>query len=287
MKSRYSLIPGSVRPGPASAKTNPFVGCICLVLGLLATFGSLVAAPSPAKSQDTAPPQGEGRPQGPGGEGRMPVFGKITAIHDGSLEITDPSGQTVTVKLTDKTEFRKDRQPAKRSDFKVGDIILVRGDENPDHSWTAQVIAARSMNGPGGRAGGGPGGGGRGEFAQTGTLGKDFVAGEVKSIDAPKLSVLRTDNVTQTIELNEDTSLRKGRDAITMADIQPGDHVLARGAMQNDTFVSKTVMIIGADQWKRMQEWNAQGNGQRRAPSTSPAPPGGGSDAQKPSEPQH
>ena len=39
----------------------------------------------------------------------------------------------------------------------------------------------------------------------TGVLGQDYVFGEVKSIDAPKLTILRPDNVTQTIELNEET----------------------------------------------------------------------------------
>src|SRR5690349_5111006 len=108
--------------------------------------------------------------RGQGDERRVPLFGKITAIHDSSLEVANPNGEPVVVKLTAKTEFRKDRQSAKRSDFKVGDIIIVRGDENADHSWTAQVIAARSMNGPGN----GPGG--RGGFEQhAGTLGKDFV----------------------------------------------------------------------------------------------------------------
>ena len=190
--------------------------------------------------------------QGPGDERRIPLFGKITALHDTSLEITDPNGESLIVKLTSKTEFRKDRQPVKRSDFKVGDIIVVRGEENADHSWTAQMIAARSMNGPGN----GPGGrGGPGGFEQqAGTLGKDYVAGEVKAIDPPKIEVLRSDNVTQTVELNEETSLRKGREAITMADIQAGDHLFARGALQNDVFVPKMVMIIGPEQWKRMQE---------------------------------
>src|ERR1700732_2612936 len=152
-----------------------------------------------------------------GGEHRMPLFGKITAIHDSSLEISDPNGQTVTVRLTAQTEFRKDRQTTKRADFKVGDVIAVRGQENADHTWTAQVISARSANGEG-----------RCPNMQAGTLGKDYVTGEVKSVDAPKIAVLRSDNVTQTIELNEDTSLRKGRDAITMADVQVGDHLLAR-----------------------------------------------------------
>jgi hypothetical protein len=173
------------------------------------------------------------------------------------------------VKLTAQTEFRKDRQTAKRGDFKVGDVIAVRGQENPDHTWTAQMIGARSANGEG-----------RGPNMQAGTLGKDYVAGEVKTVDAPKISLLRSDNVTQTIELNEDTSLRKGRDAITMADVQVGDHLLARGALQDNIFVPKFVMVIGPEQWKRMQEMGGMRPG---APGGSG--PGGGS--QKPSEPPH
>ena len=218
-------------------------------------------------SQD-APPRHQ--QQGQGDERRMPLFGKITALHESSLEISNPNGDTVTVKLTPQTEFRKDRETAKRSDFKVGDVIAVRGQENPDHTWTAQVIGARSANGEG-----------RGPNIQAGALGKDYVAGEVKSIDAPKISVLRTDNVTQTIELNEDTSLRKGRESITMADVQPGDHLVARGAMQDNVFVPKFVMVIAPEQWKRMQEMG----GMRQGGGQAHAGPGGAS--QKPAEPPH
>jgi hypothetical protein len=205
---------------------------------------------------------------------RLPLFGKITAIHDNSMDVLDTNGATISVKFNGQTQFRKDRQPAKRTDFKVGDIILVRGQEAADHSWTAEVVAARSLNGqggPGGRGGfgGGPGGaGGRGGMQQQGTLGKDYVSGEIKSVDAPKLTVLRSDNVTQTLELNEETSMRKGRDSITMADIQAGDHIFARGAVENNVFVPKNVVVIGPEQWKRMQEFGQQagvnGNGGRR-----------------------
>jgi Domain of unknown function (DUF5666) len=208
--------------------------------------------------------------QAPGDDRRMPLFGKITALHESSLEISNPNGETVTVKITPQTEFRKDRQPAKRSDFKVGDVIAVRGQENSDHTWTAQMIGARSANGEG-----------RGPNIQAGALGKDYVAGEVKSVDAPKISVLRTDNVTQTIELNEDTSLHKGRDAITMADVQVGDHLVARGAMQDNVFVPKFVMVIGPEQWKRMQE---MGGGMTRMGSADSR---SGSTPQKPAEPPH
>lgn len=215
-------------------------------------------------SQDTPSYQ-----QAPGEEGRMPLFGKITALHDSSLQISNPNGETVTIKLTPQTEFRKDRQAAKRGDFKVGDVIAVRGQENPDHTWTAQVIAARSVNGEG-----------RGPNIQAGTLGKDYVAGDVKSVDAPKISVLRSDNVTQMIELNEDTSLRKGRDAITMADVQVGDHLFARGALQDNVFVPKFVMVIGPEQWKRMQEMGGMRAG-------APANSASGGASQKPVEPPH
>jgi hypothetical protein len=269
-----------------------FLGVV-LGLGLVCVQGLLARA---ARAQDPGP-----RGQGAGDEQRIPVFGKIATLSDRSIQITNVDGENVTIKLTAKTEYRKDRQAAKRSDFKVGDLILVRGEENADHSWTAQVVAARSMNGTGGpgagRGGfgglGGPGGRERGEFAQqVGTQGRDFVSGEIKTVDAPKLAVLRTDNVTQTIELNEDTSLRKGREAITMVDIQPGDHVFARGGVQNNVFVPKTVVIIGTEQWKRMQEWSGQGGGPRRH-GAAPPPVGSGdatspgTNTQKPSEPQN
>jgi uncharacterized protein DUF5666 len=233
-------------------------------------------------------PQDSGAPaaaQAPNDDRQIPLFGKITAVHDSSIEVLNPNGETVVVKVNGKTEFRKDRQAAKRSDFKVGDVVIVRGQENPDHSWTAEAIGGRSANGSGGREGrGGPGGPG-GFGGQGGTLGKDFVAGEITAIDAPKLSVLRSDKVTQSIELNEDTSLRKGRDNITMADIQVGDHVFARGAIQDNVFVPKMVVVIDPEQWKRMREMAGEPDGQRRRPSSSPgAGAGATSQTQKPPE---
>jgi Domain of unknown function (DUF5666) len=226
----------------------------------------LLSAPSPFRNEAQQPEPAPERQ-------RVPLFGKITAVRDGSLQVADTNGDTITVKINGQTEFRKDRQPAKRTDFKVGDIIIVRGEENADHSWTAEVVAARSVNGPNGPNGrSGPGG----RFAETGTLGKDYLAGEIKSIDAPKLSVLRTDNVTQTMELNEDTSLRKGRDSITMADIQVGDHLFARGSLENRVFVPKTVVVIGPEQWKRLQDMGAEARGEggrpRRQPGTASPP---------------
>jgi len=219
--------------------SKQFLGLSCLFL--FATTASQAHARGPVKlgQEQGAPPATVRKPGASDGRGPG-LFGKITTINKGSIELTKPDGATVTVKITDKTEYRKERQGAKLEDFRVGDMVFVRGEENADHSVTAQMI------------GGGQGGiiGGRG----SGDMGKDFVAGEVKSIDAPKLTVLRPDNVTQTLELNEETSLRRGRDSITMADIQPGDHVVVRGAVQNNAFVPKNVMVLSPEQWKQIEE---------------------------------
>ena len=217
---------------------KPFLRLSLLFL-LAATAGRAQAPARAAVGQEPGPPAAGQRPAPNEGQGR-PLFGKITAVSKGSLELAKPDGRTVAVKITDKTEYRKDRQSAKLEDFKVGDMVFVRGEENADHSVTAQMI------------GGGTGGiiGGRG----FGELGKDFVVGEVKSVDAPKLTVLRPDNVTQTLALNEETSLRRGRESITMADIQPGDHVVVRGAVQDNAFVPKNVMVLSPEQWKQMEE---------------------------------
>jgi hypothetical protein len=223
----------------------------------------LAASSGRTQSQEQAAPPGAGqKPKSIDGQGR-PLLGKITAINGGTIQIAGVDGVNTTVKITEKTEYRRDRQPAKLADFKVGDTVFVRGDEGADRTVTAQMIGARS--------GGGPDGGGRGPGGGFGEMGKDFIVGEVKSVDAPKLTVLRSDNVSQTLELNEETSLRKGRESITMADIQPGDHVVVRGAVQNNTFVPKNVMILSPEQWKRMQEMGMVRNGPiGNAPAAAP-----------------
>ena len=236
------------------------VAIVALALGLV---------PVSRAQEAQAPPGGrEGARRGEEGRGRG-VFGKISAMTKDSMEVTGGDGTKVSVKLTSGTEFRKERQPAKIGDFKVGDSVIVRID--PDSAAASGATALVVASAPQGFTGHGGGGGGQG-FMQ-GTMGKDFVAGEVESVDAPKLTVVRVDNVTQTLELNEETSLRRGRDSITMADIQPGDHIMARGAVANDVFIPKSVNVISPEQWKRMREF--MNEGQRPAGGTprNAAPP--------------
>lgn len=242
-------------------RSHLYLLCFCiLTIGVASPARTPDSTAMPQDQTQGPPPTGDRGPRRGSAREGYGTGGKITAIHGNSLQLAKPDGSTITVNLTDKTEFRKDRQPAKLSDFKVGDFVMASGDENPDHSVTAQLLRGRSANG-------GPGGGVG--FAE---MGKDFVAGVVKSVDAPKLTVLRADNITQTLELNEETSLRRGRESITMADIQPGDHIVIRGGLQNNIFVPKAVMLLSTEQWERMRQF-AQGRAGQpgNLPATAPA----------------
>jgi Domain of unknown function (DUF5666) len=260
-----------------------------LAARLAAVLGMVVAVVPHSQAQDQPPvgsqaPTASQQPQtqesfGREAQGRgRPLFGKISAIRNDALEITTQDGNKVSLKLDAKTEFRKERQPAKIRDFKVGDAVIVRTNQESENSSVAAagataVMVAAVPAGFAGRGGAsGPGGSGGMLGAIAGTLGKDYLVGEVKSLDPPKLTILRTDNVTQTIELNEETSLRRGRESITMADIQPADHVFVRGAMANDVFVPKGLNVIPHEQWMRLQEMNAgRGAHGAAAPQNAPA----------------
>ena len=169
------------------------------------------------------PPDGQA-PNQQEGRRRPGVMGTITAINADSLTVKTRDGQTAQVNLSDKTQFSKDRQPAKLADFKVGDEIFVRGQAAGENTWQADMIGART------------GGGGGGGFG-AGALGKSFIAGEVKSINGTQLVIARPDGVSQTITVDETTSFQKQGESITLADIKPGDHVFGRGELKNDVFV--------------------------------------------------
>ena len=170
------------------------------------------------------------------------AFGQITEISGSTLKIKLRDGSTGMVNTTADTKFRKEREQAKLSDFKVGDTIAVRGDSSGDKTWTAQVVSlAPSRMGM--------------EERMKAAMGKTMVVGEVKSIDAPKLAILRSDGVEQTIEADENTSFRKGRgESITMPDIKVGDTVFARGELKNNVFVPAAINVVDPEMARRLNQ---------------------------------
>jgi len=193
------------------------------VLLFAVAFGWAQQSPDPSE-----PPQAELQ-HGQHGRHRPGVAGTITAIDAGSITLNTPDGTAAHVAITPDTRFRKDREPAKASDFKVGDQIFVGGDLK-DGVWQAQFVGSR----PAGRPGGG-------DFRAE--LGKRFIAGEVKAIQGTQLIILRPDGITQSITVDEGTSFRKETESITLADIKVGDHVFGRGELKNDVFVPAVLNV--------------------------------------------
>lgn len=210
-------------------------------------FLSIALACSLAAAQQApTDQQGQGQERrGLGGREFRGVGGQITEISGSTLKIKLRDGSVGTVNITSDTRFRKGGQQAQLSDFKVGDNVMVRGDSTGDKTWTAQVI------------GEGPSQAQMQEMQQRmkDAMGKTMVVGDVKSIDPPKLTVARTDGVEQTIEADENTSFRKGRDeSITMPDIKVGDTIFARGELKNGTFVPTAVNVVPPEVARRMKE---------------------------------
>ena len=203
------------------------------VLTLLVATATLAQNP-PAASGVT--PEAGASPHAGQREHRPGIAGTITAMDDHSLTIKTMNGGTVTVNLTEKTQFRQDRQPSKLSEFKVGDMVFVGGQSTGDNSWQADFVATRS--GMGGDAHGG--------------MNPHMMAGEIKSIDGMQITIARPDGSTQTLTVDENTSFRKDDQSITLADLHPGDHVFARGAMKDGVFVP-TMLNVGGPRamWRR------------------------------------
>ncbi len=192
-----------------------------------------------AFSQQANPPQG-GSPAGSGeyrGQRGPGTGGTITAMSGNTISIKTFDGQTAQISLSSNTQFRKNRQPATISDFKVGDMIFVRG-EQKDGVWQAEIVGGRN----------GQSGLGMGNVREA--LGKRFILGEIKAINGTQLTIQRPDNVSQTITVDENTSFRKDNESVTLADFKVGDHVFGPGEIKNDVFVP-AVLNIGEPQFMR------------------------------------
>jgi len=199
-----------------------------------------------ADGQNSTPPNGQMEHRH-----RPGVAGTITAISGNSLTVKTMNGQTAQVNVTDQTQFRKDRQEAKLADFKVGDQIFVRGESAGENAWTAQMVASGPAGGMGGMREG---------------MGKEFIAGEIKAINGTQLTILRPDNVTQTISVDESTSFKKQGQSVTLADFAVGDHVFGRGQLKNDVFVPSE--LNSGPMGNRRGGWGqGQGGGQGQGQS--------------------
>ena len=207
------------------------------VLTLAQSPTTQTTPPQQQQTQEQQRPRGEGRP----GFGRG-IGGAIQSLTGDTITLTTRDGGTATVKVSPDTRFMREGQAAKLSDFKVGDRVMVRGESTGENTWKAEMVGTPRMGGPEGQ--GGPGGPNMERLREG--LGKEFIAGEVKSIDGTKITVHGPDGKDYTAEVDENTSFRKGRESITFPDIKVGDRVMGRGKLNSaGVFVPEMLNVGG------------------------------------------
>ncbi|MDT8068839.1 MAG: DUF5666 domain-containing protein [Terriglobia bacterium] len=183
--------------------------------------------------------------------------GTITAIEGDTITIKTMDGKQATVKVTPETRYRRDRQEAKLSDFKVGDTVFVRGEPSGENTWTAQGIMSNQNMGRG--------------MMMREEMGKKVIAGEVAKIDGTSLTINRPDGQTQVIQVDETTSFRNAkRESITLADIKVGDRVFGRGELKDGVFVPAVLNVGAPGEMRMRRRGGPEGQGQ------NPPPPQGG-----------
>ncbi len=198
---------------------------ICLCCSAFCVGQTNPTNPTP---EDQSPVASQNAPRD--GRRHPGVAGTVTAIGANTLTIKTQDGQSAQVALNGKTQYRKDREPAKLSDLKVGDMVFVRGERSGDNSWQAEMVGVRT------------GGGSPDNFREGPS--KRFIMGEIKSINGTQLTIQRQDGATQIISVDENTSFRKAGESVTLADFKAGDHVYGRGELKNGVFVP-TVLNFG------------------------------------------
>jgi hypothetical protein len=78
------------------------------------------------------------------------------------------------------------------------------------------------------------------------SYGKTWLMGRVTAINEAQVSIQGgPNNAAHTFTADENTTFRKHRDPITLADILPGDMLRVEGALKNNAFVATTVSVIG------------------------------------------
>jgi len=224
---------------------------------------STTPAPGPApQAQAGSGGQGQrggGRGWGGGmGMGRG-LMGTVTEVAADHYTIKTETGETYTVHYSANTRILKQQArargeggerggggeggpgggnpptPLKSTDIKVGDAIAAMGEldataKSVGATMVMQIDPERAKQ----------------MREMQANYGKTWLMGKVTAIDGVKVTLMGVvDNTARSFVADENTTFRKRRDPITLADIQLGDTVRVEGALKGSDFLATTVNAMG------------------------------------------
>ena len=222
-----------------------------LVLVVFALSALMVAAqdaPTPPQGPPANGGSGMGGGRGWGGfMGGRGVAGTVTEVTPDHYTIKNENGDTYTVHYSPNTRVVK--QPAQRandegmrtppeeikaSDIKVGDAIMAQGEVDPAAKSVGAMMVvqidpqrAREMR------------------EMQANFGKTWLMGRVTAVNETKVTLHSpVDNADHTFVADENTSFRKRRDPVTLADVEVGANVRVEGAVKEGVFVASTVNVM-------------------------------------------
>jgi Domain of unknown function (DUF5666) len=189
---------------------------VCLLV-----FGSQVQAQPDGQS---APPAGQmgqrgprGGGQGRGGFGGQRVQGTVTAASADKLTLKTDAGESYTVTVTDNSRIMKPGQPIKLTDVKPGDSVTAMGQIDVANK-TVQAMMVMDIDAA--------------TMAKAKeNLGKTYITGRITAIDADnlKLTVMRTDEVSQVISVDDGTSFQRGNRGVAADVVAAGGLAMGGG----------------------------------------------------------
>ena len=267
-----------------------------VLAGLLLASGLGLSARMSAQTSDQPGAQPGG--QNPGGQrrgggfggrgGGQAVQGTVTAASGNKLTVKTDAGDSYDISLSDGARVMENGQAIKLSDIKPGDSVMAMGQVDA----AKKTVEARMVNATDAAT----------VAKARENLGRTYISGRITAIDAEnlKITVMRRDNVSQAIAVDDGTSFQRGNsgvaadyaaaggstlgggmrmgrqgaqgappapESITLADIKVGDAVMATGTLKGGAF---TVLKMGVSE---PGAGPGAGGGQRRRVSDDQTAP--------------
>jgi hypothetical protein len=144
------------------------------------------------------------------------VQGIVTAATKDKVTVKTDAGDSYDITVTDTSRIMRNGQPIKLSDVKPGDSVTARGTVDAARK-TVEAMMVMDVDAA--------------TLAKAKeNMGKTYITGRITAIDADnlKLTVMRTDNVSQVIAVDDGTSFQRGNRGVS-ADVTAAGGIAAGG----------------------------------------------------------